>query len=137
MTRRIKHINFEERQIIKRLLSEKVSISEIARIPNRAKSSISQEIRRNMYNKYYLSHMADSMARGRKKQPRRQRKMNCPKISSFVREGLKKRWSPEQIAGRIGLEYPSVQSMHISHEAIYQWLWQEQIHPGRDEGLRF
>ena len=125
MTRKFKHINFTEREIIKRLLSEKTGISEIARILNRAKSSISQEIRRNLYNKYYLPHIADSMARKRKKQSRRQRKMNCPEINSFVRDGLKKQWSPEQISGRMRLEYPDAQSICISHESIYQWLWRD------------
>src|SRR3954452_20136473 len=32
-------------------------------------------------------------------------------------------WSPEQIAGRLALDYPDDESMRISHEAIYQSLY--------------
>lgn len=31
-------------------------------------------------------------------------------------------WSPEQIAGRIRLEYPEDRSMRVSATSIYRWL---------------
>ncbi len=34
-----------------------------------------------------------------------------------------KAWSPEQIAGRLPLEFPDDESMRVSHEAIYQPLY--------------
>ena len=34
-----------------------------------------------------------------------------------------KSWSPEQIAGRLGIDFPGDESMRISHEAIYQALY--------------
>lgn len=34
-------------------------------------------------------------------------------------------WSPEQIAGRLKVDFPDDQSMRISHEAIYQALYVE------------
>jgi len=34
-----------------------------------------------------------------------------------------KSWSPEQIAGRLPIEFPNDESMRISHEAIYQALY--------------
>jgi len=34
-----------------------------------------------------------------------------------------KSWSPEQIAGRLAMDFPDYESMRISHEAIYQALY--------------
>lgn len=69
--------------------------------------------------------MANSMARKRRKQPRRQRKINCPEIRAAVEAGLSQQWSPEQIAGRLRREHPHSPQRWISHEAIYQWLWED------------
>jgi len=32
-------------------------------------------------------------------------------------------WSPQQVAARIRLEYPSDGTMHVSHETIYTWFY--------------
>jgi hypothetical protein len=34
-----------------------------------------------------------------------------------------KAWSPEQISGRLRLDFPDDESMRVSHEAIYQSLY--------------
>ena len=46
--------------------------------------------------------------------------MNRPELVAWVDEKLRANWSPEQIAGRIRLEYPEDQSMRISTETIYR-----------------
>jgi IS30 family transposase len=33
--------------------------------------------------------------------------------------GLKKRWSPEQIASRLVVDFPNDEGMRVSHETIY------------------
>ena len=48
--------------------------------------------------------------------------MNRPGLIAWVGEKLRANWSPEQIAGRIRLEYPEDQSMRISTETIYRWV---------------
>ena len=49
--------------------------------------------------------------------------MNRPELLAWVDEKLRANWSPEQIAGRIRLEYPEDQKMRISTETIYRWVY--------------
>jgi len=119
------HLTRGERLRIQQLRGEKRSVSFIAAALGRAKSTIAEEVRRNRYRGAYVPLMADSMARKRRKQPRRQRKIDCPDIRAAVEAGLHRQWSPEQIAGRLRREHPRSPERWISHEAIYQWLWDD------------
>jgi IS30 family transposase len=43
-------------------------------------------------------------------------------LLQYVRDKLALRWSPEQIAGRLLLDYPDDPQMRLSHTSIYRWL---------------
>jgi IS30 family transposase len=120
------HLTRGERVRIRALRTEHKSLGFIANALGRAKSTICEELRRNQYRgSLYVPLMADSMARKRRKQPRRERKMACPSIRTVVEEGLGQQWSPEQIAGRLRKRHPRSPQRWISHEAIYQWIWRD------------
>lgn len=57
-------------------------------------------------------------------------KMSCPAIRKYVENGLKKQWSPEQISGRMKVDYPGVGAPRISYETIYVWIWREKREGG-------
>jgi IS30 family transposase len=44
-------------------------------------------------------------------------------LGDYVRAGLMQCWSPQQIAGRLRSDHAEDQSMRISPEAIYQWVY--------------
>jgi len=56
--------------------------------------------------------------------------MDQPELSLNVLKGLGWRWSPEQISGRIRLEYDDLPGMWISPEMIYTWIWQNKRQGG-------
>jgi IS30 family transposase len=56
--------------------------------------------------------------------------MDCPDLSHNVLMGLSWRWSPEQITGRIRLEYNDTPAMWVSHETLYTWIWQNKHQGG-------
>jgi len=44
-------------------------------------------------------------------------------LAGIVAEKLQRRWSPQQIAGWLKLNYPDDPEMHVSHESIYRTLF--------------
>ena len=107
------------------------SPQEIARALGRAKSTITRELRLNASPSYhcYLPHRAQERADRRRKEVSQRVRLKEERIRSYVVAKLQEHWSPEIIAGRIGLDHPGGS---ISHEAIYQYIYHPQT-PNRQE----
>lgn len=116
------HLTLSERDVITTMLAQKRTLGEIAGALGRSKSTISRELKRNSSPefKFYLSHRAHGRAEARRRQASRRPRLKDERIAAYVRAGLEQGWSPEQIAGRIGLDHPG---LSISHEAIYQYIY--------------
>jgi IS30 family transposase len=85
----------------------------------------------------YWASNAQHQARARRQ--RRPRKLDDPQLNQDVRSGLAKYWSPEQIAGRSGHDFPRSRRRRVSHTTIYRWIaaspdrrhWQSFLRFGR------
>ena len=128
------HLSIEEREEIQKLLWQKKSIRQIAKVLVRSPSSISREVRKNnpIHKTTYTPRLAHARAI-KKRSSRGQAKLDKDKeLRAYVINHLKLGWSPEQIA--------ATASSDISHEAIYQYIY-AQIHrngygytkPGRED----
>jgi len=125
MEKRYKQLRLEDRDRITEMMAEGRGITEIAEALGRHKSSISREVRRNSSPAYslYLSHRAHERAVKRKQEANRHPRLKTEEIVSYVCCKLEMGWSPEQIAGRIGMDYAD---LSISHEAIYQYIYDKE-----------
>ena len=134
MTKQYAHLSLTERDMITTLLAEHKSVREIAQALGRSPSTVSRELQRNASPEYrlYLSHRADSRAVARRQSASRRPRLKHGQILSYVRDKLAVGWSPEQIAGRIGIDHPG---LAISHEAIYQYIYHPRTQ-GRQELIR-
>lgn len=113
-------LTYHERDKIYRGLCAGKSKSAIARELCRAKSTVAREVRRNSDSIGYLyPGKAHEKAQQRKHRNKLKISRN-PKLKEYIIERLKKRWSPEMIAGRYNLEHPG---QTVSKEAIYQWIY--------------
>ena len=114
------------------------SITEIAQYINRNKSTVLRELKgkdRTGVNKYRAD-VAHVKALNRISQRGNTKKLDKNKeLLSYVKEKLKKGWSPEQISGRLTLDYGNDISMNISHEAIYQYIY-AQIYRGGNGNVK-
>jgi IS30 family transposase len=48
-------------------------------------------------------------------------------LTAYIREKLALTWSPEQIWGRLPIDFPQNKYMRISHSTIYRWLHEERL----------
>ena len=125
------HFTIEEREIIALWLAEGENPTQIAKELGRHHSSVSAEIRRNSIEDVYYPFKAQVLAEHRRRESKSPWKMEDPRIVEYVKRGLKQRWSPEQIAGRMEEDFPGDEEMRISHETIYGWIRDDKQRGGR------
>ncbi|HEX5878510.1 MAG TPA: IS30 family transposase [Actinomycetota bacterium] len=122
-----RYLSREERYEIARLRDAGWSICSIADRLGRSASTVSRELSRNADGQGgYQPEQADQLALRRRRRPRSTRLQRCPRLRARVQQQLKERLSPEQISGRLRLEFGDDESMRISHESIYQAIY---VHP--------
>ncbi len=120
-------ITLEERYAISLLRKQGKSQAEIARALERHPSTISRELRRNLWRtdgRTYWADRAQSYTNGRRSRSRRNTQFTAEQWA-FVEDLVREDWSPEQITGwcaRFDL-------LAISHESIYR-----RIHADRANG---
>ena len=117
-------LSASEREEASRLLAEGIRPAAMARLLGRHRSTISRELRRNgLTVQSYRATDAQERADAKAHAPRKPHLLDRnDRLQSYVLSHLRLRWSPEQIAWRLSVEYPEDASMRISHEAIYQWI---------------
>jgi len=48
--------------------------------------------------------------------------MKDPEVHKYVQDRLEKRWSPDQIAGRVRCDFPRAPQRWLSRQTIYDWI---------------
>lgn len=116
------HLTLEERSMIAPMRILGWSIRSIASHLGRAPSTIRRELHRNSDGTgAYAGYWAHRDAQ-RRRRAGRSSCLTSGVLATYVQEKLQCRWSPEQIAHRVRLDYPHASVMRISHQTIYTWL---------------
>ncbi|MDO8657716.1 MAG: IS30 family transposase [Candidatus Levybacteria bacterium] len=117
------HLNLEEREELYALSLQNLSLRKIAKKLGRSQSSLTRELKRNRkIGSGYVACKAQIFADKRAKIQRTKAPLKNIQIFVYVREHLKEPyfWSPEQIAGRLSIEYPS---LSVNTETIYRYIY--------------
>jgi len=123
--KKIRRINYDDRNKIKTLLDQGESISSIAKKVGFHKSSISREIRKNRGERGYRYEQAHKKSVHRqawRKNPRKLDEDLCAKIE----EKIRLYWTPETIANRFKLE----NCRSVCSETIYKYIYKNQKSEG-------
>ena len=115
------HVTRDIRSQIYALKATGTSLHKIAAIVERDVSTISREIKRNTGSRGYRYKQADEKALERREDASRTPKKLTPTLVAIIEEKILEDWSPDQISGR--LKDDDIAS--ISHEAIYQHIWED------------
>lgn len=122
------HLSVEEREIIQEMLWDKKSVRAIAKELGRSPSSISREINKNIpIQRSYKPRIANGRALKKRKNRGRKLRLKNGLIRRYVIDNLKNGYSPEQISGRLTVDYPDES---ISHEAIYLYIYAQVYRDG-------
>ena len=100
------------------------SVRAIATALGRAPSTVSRELRRNSDAQgRYRATSAHALAYGRASRPKPAKLVTNQVLRDKVEDDLAKKYSPEQIAGRLKVDFPDQPELQVSTETIYQSLY--------------
>lgn len=122
-TRGVHALSLSEREEISRGLCLKHSLRKIARRLGRSPSTISREVRRNGGVSKYRATRSDEAAWDRALRPKTCKLACYPDLRDAVSAKLRRKWSPEQIAGWLKRAFPNEAHKRVSHETIYKSLY--------------
>ncbi len=123
----MKHLTVEQRYTIFAMRQEGYLQKDIAKTISVNKSTISRELRSNcdLRSGKYVMDLAQRKADARQRNKGR-KELFTEQMQRRVRKLLKRGFSPEQITGRERLKERDM----ISHETIYQWIWENKRRSG-------
>jgi IS30 family transposase len=125
----------EDRYVITHMHQAGFSNAAIACRLGRHRATVGRELGRNRdgFGGYHYD-SAQRLAAQRRDRANRRYKLDAPgsnapgssatgRLGKAVRAGLRQRWSPQQIAGRLLREHPRDPSMWVTPETIYRWVY--------------
>ena len=122
-------LTLEQREEIAVLHGSGISNAEIARVVGCHRSTIGRELASNSrhFNDGHLPRYRASMAQKRSdwraRRPKASKLAASDRLRQVVQDQLTEEASPEQISGRLKVDFPDDLEMRVSHEAIYQALF--------------
>ncbi len=112
-----------EREEISRGLVAGRSLRSIARSLRRSPSTISREVRRNGGRQAYRAARSDQRAWDCARRPKSCKLSFNEPLCQLIARKLRRKWSPQQIAGWLKRKHPDEERGRVSHETIYRSLY--------------
>ena len=117
-------LTFADREEIAVLRAQGKSLREIGVAIGRPASTVSRELSRNTSRgSAYRATIAHGLAYARASRPKPAKLHTNLELRAKVEKDLEKKYSPEQISGRLKRDFPGREEMRVSSETIYQSLY--------------
>lgn len=116
------HLTMEKRLKLYLYVNQGMNLTEISREIGVHRTTVSRELVRGKkdgeYQPYYSQKMSSKRSRNRSRPV-----LESDRLMQEVRRRLLEDHSPEQISGRLPIDFPDDPTMRISHESIYVWVY--------------
>ena len=117
-------LSYPERMVIEAGLLQSKSLRAIAAELGRAPSTVKREVDRNTTpKKRYRAKVAHAKAFVNASRPQTSKIESYPALRARIIEDLGKKYSPQQIAGRLAKDFPDDPEMNVHHETIYRFIY--------------
>ena len=116
-------LTFTERCRLEDLLESGCTPVRAAELLDRHTDTVRREIGNGTTHSGYRARVGQDVAESKRKRPKPRKLDDNPALLAEVVARLKQRNSPEQIAGRLRVDFPDDPEMWVSHETIYQALY--------------
>jgi len=121
------HLTPIERGQIHVLFERGESRASIARTLRRDRATIGRELTRNgVPQKGYCPERAQKRYREAREDCVRMKRLDYPPLRNYLFIKGSRAWSPEQVAGRLRVDYPHDGRMHVSPETIYRAIYSDE-----------
>lgn len=124
-----KHITSFQKNELSGMLQVRAKKKDIAIVLNKHRTTIWREIKRNKAEtKFgYSARVSKLNTRERRVEAnKRFRKLDNNKwLMRYIDRKIKLKWSPEQISGRLKIDYPNNSSKRIGKDSIYKYIYNE------------
>lgn len=118
------HLTPMERGQIQALFTQGLSQRAIAARLGRSPSTVCRELARNRaYLRPYDAACAQKRYEQARKNCRRTTSLSYAPLRRYLFDKMTEGWSPEQVSGRLWLDFPGQPRMRVSHETIYRSLY--------------
>lgn len=114
-----RHFTQDDREKLEVFLKAEHSRKEIGQLLGFHPSSISREIKRNSTRGVYMAPKAHERAQKRRKEIERESKWDNLALRQYIFDRTLEGSSPQQIRGRLPIDFPDDPTMRIAHEWIY------------------
>lgn len=118
-----RYLSWSEREELAALAHANLGVRQIAAHLKRSPSTISRELDRGATRHGYRASVGQAHADASRSAPRAAKLATNLRLRGVVQAGLERRDSPEQIAGRLRVDFPDDPEMRVSPETIYQSLY--------------
>lgn len=121
------HLTPMERGQIQALFSQGLSRRAIAETMRRSPATVCRELRRNHARKgVYDATCAQRRYAQVRCACRRTTVLGYPPLRKYLFDKMTLGWSPEQVSGRLWIDFPGEPRMRVSHETIYRALYADE-----------